>query len=103
MDHRAYKPYTLVGPPALRLVLDPLAVIFLDNCLYMIVLLIFKYSMEIYIYYLEKTFQGIYITTFFSVNFSREITLLYSNHSNSNTVLVFQHNLNGNKFVMSGD
>ena len=31
MDHRAYKPYTLVGPTALRLVLDPLAVIFLDN------------------------------------------------------------------------
>ena len=33
VDHQAYKPYTLVGPPALRLVLDPLAVIFLDNCL----------------------------------------------------------------------
>ena len=31
VDHRAYKPYTLVGPPALRLVLDPLTVIFLDN------------------------------------------------------------------------
>ena len=37
VDHRAYKPYyTLVGPPALRLVLDPLAVIFLDNHLYII-------------------------------------------------------------------
>ena len=35
VDPRAYKPYTLVGPPALRLVLDPLAVIFLDNHLYM--------------------------------------------------------------------
>ena len=35
VDHRAYKPYTLVGPPALWLVLDPLAVIFLDNRLYM--------------------------------------------------------------------
>ena len=34
VDHQAYKPYTLVGPPALRLVLDPLAVIFLDNRLY---------------------------------------------------------------------
>ena len=34
VDHRAYKPYTLVGPPALRLVLDPLAVLFLDNRLY---------------------------------------------------------------------
>ena len=33
-DPRAYKPYTLVGLPALRLVLDPLAVIFLDNHLY---------------------------------------------------------------------
>ena len=31
VDHQAYKPYTLVGPHALRLVLDPLAVIFLDN------------------------------------------------------------------------
>ena len=31
VDHLAYKPYTLVGPPALGLVLDPLAVIFLDN------------------------------------------------------------------------
>ena len=31
VDHQAYKPYTLVGPPALQLVLDPLAVIFLDN------------------------------------------------------------------------
>ena len=30
-DHRAYKPYSLVGPPALPLVLDPLAVIFLNN------------------------------------------------------------------------
>ena len=30
----AYPCYTLVGPPALRLVLDPLAVIFLDNRLY---------------------------------------------------------------------
>ena len=36
VDHQAYKPYTLVGPPALRLVLDPLAVIFLDNHLYII-------------------------------------------------------------------
>ena len=35
VDHRAYKPYTLVEPPALQLVLDPLAVIFLDNRLYM--------------------------------------------------------------------
>ena len=25
VDTRAYKPYTLAGPPALRLVLDPLA------------------------------------------------------------------------------
>ena len=35
-DHRAYKPYTLLGPPALRLVLDPLADIFFDNrlCMY---------------------------------------------------------------------
>ena len=31
VDHLAYKPYTLKGPPALGLVLDPLAVIFLDN------------------------------------------------------------------------
>ena len=30
-DLRASKPYTLVGPPALRLVLDPLAVKLLDN------------------------------------------------------------------------
>ena len=36
VDHQTYKPYTLVGPPALRLVLDPLAVIFLDNRLYML-------------------------------------------------------------------
>ena len=35
VDHWAYKPYTLVGPPALWLVLDPLAVLFLDKCLYM--------------------------------------------------------------------
>ena len=35
VDHQAYKLYTLVGPPALRLLQDPLAVIFLDNCLYM--------------------------------------------------------------------
>ena len=35
VDHRAYKPYTLVGPPAFRLGLDTLAVIFIDNCLYM--------------------------------------------------------------------
>ena len=34
VDQRAYKPYTLVGTPALGLVLDPLAVIFLNNCLY---------------------------------------------------------------------
>ena len=34
VDHRAYKPYTFVGPPALWLVLDLLAVIFLDNRLY---------------------------------------------------------------------
>ena len=26
VDHRAYKPYTPVGPPALQLILDPLAV-----------------------------------------------------------------------------
>ena len=31
VDHRAYKPYTLVRPPVLRLVLDPLAVKFLNN------------------------------------------------------------------------
>ena len=36
VDHRAYKPYTFVGPPALTLVLDPLAVIFLDNRLYIL-------------------------------------------------------------------
>ena len=36
VDHWAYKPYTLVGPPALQLVLDPLAVIFLDNRLYIL-------------------------------------------------------------------
>ena len=35
MQLNNYKPYTLVGPPAFRLVLDPLAVIFLDNRLYM--------------------------------------------------------------------
>ena len=35
VDHRAYKPYTIVGPPALGLVLDPLTVIFLNNRLYM--------------------------------------------------------------------
>ena len=35
VDHRAYKPYTLLGHPALRLVLDPQAIIFLDNCLFM--------------------------------------------------------------------
>ena len=34
VDHQAYKPYTLVGPPALQMVLDPIAVIFLDNRLY---------------------------------------------------------------------
>ena len=34
VDHQAYKPYTLVGPQALRLVLDPIAVILLDNRLY---------------------------------------------------------------------
>ena len=34
VDRRAYKPYTLVGPPALGLILDPLAVKFLDNRLY---------------------------------------------------------------------
>ena len=38
VDHRVNKPYTLVGPQALRLVLDPLAVIFLYNCLHMLVL-----------------------------------------------------------------
>ena len=27
VDHRASKPYTLEGPPALQLVLDPLAVL----------------------------------------------------------------------------
>ena len=31
VDHSAYKPYTLVGPPASLLVLDPLAVLLLDN------------------------------------------------------------------------
>ena len=30
VDHRASKPYTLVGPSALRLVLGPLAVLLLD-------------------------------------------------------------------------
>ena len=34
VDHRASKLYTLVGPPALRLVLDPLAVKLLNNRLY---------------------------------------------------------------------
>ena len=34
VDHLVYKPYTLVGHPALRLVLDPLAVIFFNNHLY---------------------------------------------------------------------
>ena len=34
VDHRAYEPYTLVGPPALLLVQDPLDIIFLDNRLY---------------------------------------------------------------------
>ena len=34
MDNRASKPYTLAGPPALQLVLDPLAVLLLDNQLY---------------------------------------------------------------------
>ena len=39
VDHRAYKPYTLVGPPATRLVLvilgiDLLAVLLLNNRLY---------------------------------------------------------------------
>ena len=31
VDYRASKPYTLAGPPALQLVLDPLAVLLLDN------------------------------------------------------------------------
>ena len=31
VDHRASKPYTLVGPPSLQLVLDPLAVKLLNN------------------------------------------------------------------------
>ena len=31
VDHRASKPNTLVGPPALRLALDPLAVKLLNN------------------------------------------------------------------------
>ena len=34
VDHRALEPYTLAGPPALRLVLDLLAVLLLDNRLY---------------------------------------------------------------------
>ena len=34
VDHRAYKPYTLVEPPALQLILDLLAVKFLDSRLY---------------------------------------------------------------------
>ena len=34
VDHQAYKPFTLVGPMALRLVIDPLDDILLDNCLY---------------------------------------------------------------------
>ena len=34
VNHKASKPYTLVGPPALQLVLDPLAVKLLDNRLY---------------------------------------------------------------------
>ena len=34
VDRRASKPYTLAGPPALRLVLDPLAVLLLNNRLY---------------------------------------------------------------------
>ena len=34
VNHRAFKPYTLVGPPALQLVLDPLAVKLLNNRLY---------------------------------------------------------------------
>ena len=38
VDHRAYKLYTLVGPPALQLVLDPLDVIFLNNCLYILMI-----------------------------------------------------------------
>ena len=33
VDHQAYKPYTLVGPQDLQLLLDPLAVIFLNNLL----------------------------------------------------------------------
>ena len=33
--HRAYKPYNLVGPPALQLILNPLAVTFLNNRQYM--------------------------------------------------------------------
>ena len=31
VDHRASKSYTLAGPPALRLELEPLAVLLLDN------------------------------------------------------------------------
>ena len=34
VDHRAYKPYTLVEPPALQMVLDPLAVLHFNNGLY---------------------------------------------------------------------
>ena len=34
VDQRAYKPYTLGGPPALLPLLDPLDVIFLNNSLY---------------------------------------------------------------------
>ena len=44
VDRRAYKPYSLVGPPALRLVIDPLAVIFLGNRLYVCTTLT-RYSM----------------------------------------------------------
>ena len=38
VDQRSSKPYTLVGPPALQLVLDPLAVKLLDNRLYLLAL-----------------------------------------------------------------
>ena len=49
VDHRASKPYTLVGSPALRLVLDPLAVKLRDNGLCMLMLLQLAKNLGFYV------------------------------------------------------
>ena len=65
VDHRGSKPYTLVGPPVLRLVLDPLAVLLLNNRLSMIThLWMFLFlSGSFYTYQKVFLFQGMYHLT----------------------------------------